>query len=518
MKLAVQARFYQILSAAWRHRYMIVLPPLVMPFIGLAIGMMSAKVYDSHTSFLIQESAKLNPFLEDLSVQTQIQQRIKALETLLHSRHILQQVAEDQSLLSTEASDQERERVIRRLSGQLKVSLHGSDLISLHYRSRQQAGMDKMLLQVREVFIDQLLAPERSSVSNSEQFLLAQIERQRKLLDQSEAALSNFRSQHALQLPSLLNANISELGSIKQLIAEKSVDLAGQKAALESLHTHLIRTNPIVGALEKQMIDLRSELVSLQARYTDRHSKVMTLQNKLHQLELEHRELQQLTEQVDSLDALERLWQASAQGEILTGLKGVEQPNNSSLIFQQVDEIENARARYMRLQTELTQLQQQQQEMLNLIQSSGDIEQNLLRLSRDLDVQKKVYQELLDRYERAKITGALGAYEQPNRIKVIDEPFIPGAPSNLPTLIFVMAGCVAGLAIGVGIALLKELTDSRLRYVQAVQAIAGVPVLARLPKVTESSYVLDLSGLDLDSSLSSDSDPSSPPVLEGELQ
>lgn len=517
MKLAVQARFYQILSATWRHRYMIVLPPLIMPFIGLFLGLMSAKVYDSHTSFLIQESAKLNPFLEDLSVETKIQQRIKALETLLHSRHILQQVAEDQLLLSKEASDQERERVIRRLSSQLKVSLHGSDLISLHYRSQVQTDMDKMLLQVREVFINQLLAPERSSVSNSEQFLLEQIERQRKLLDQSEQALSSFKSQYALQLPSLLNTNVSELGSIKQLIAEKSVDLAGQKAALDALHTHLLRTNPIVGALEKQMIDLRSELVSLQARYTDRHSKVVMLQNKLYQLEVEHQELQQLTEQVDSLEALERLWKASAQGHRQISLGETDTPSDRRLIFQQMDEVENARARYMRLQTELTQLQQQQQEMLNLIQSSGDIEQNLLRLNRDLEVQRKVYQELLDRYERAKITGALGAYEQRDRIKVIDEPFIPGAPSNLPTVVFVVAGCIAGLALGAGVALLRELTDSRLRYVQSVQEIAGVPVLARLPKVTESSYVLDLSGLDLDSPLASDADPSLPPALEGEL-
>jgi len=90
MQLGVQARFYKILAAAWRHRYLLIIPPLLMPFIGLGMSKLAPRIYDSHTSFLIQESAKLNPFLKDLSVETHIQQRIKALDTLLHSRHILQ--------------------------------------------------------------------------------------------------------------------------------------------------------------------------------------------------------------------------------------------------------------------------------------------------------------------------------------------------------------------------------------------------------------------------------------------
>lgn len=507
MQLAVQARFYRILCAAWRHRYLLVIPPLLMPFIGLGIGMMTPRVYDSHTSFLIQESAKLNPFLKDLSVETQIQQRMKALNTLLHSRHILQQVAEQQGLVGPEDSAAKRDSVIAQLSSRLTVNLYGKDLINIQYRSPTREKMASILTNVREVFINQLLAPERSSVSNSEQFLLNQLNRQRHILDQSEQALSDFKSRNVMQLPGLLNANVSEIGNLKRLIAEKETELAGQEGVQKSLHKQLLHTNPIVGILEKEMIQVKSDLVNLTARYTEKHSQVITARKRLERLENERQELITLLQSVESIEALERLWQAS----------GVSVPNEAGsrenmLILSQIQEIESGKARYNRLKQELASLRKQQSDMLQLINSSGDTEQTLLRLSRDLEVQRKVYRELLDRYERAKITGALGAYEQRDRIKIIDKAFEPSAPSNLSSMIFALAGLVSGLALGSGVAILLEVSDSRLRYITDVQEIAGVPVLSRLPRIKEESYVLDLDDL-----LIADTDaPDAGTVIEGE--
>lgn len=501
MQLGVQARFYKILAAAWRHRYLLIIPPLLMPFIGLGMSKLAPRIYDSHTSFLIQESAKLNPFLKDLSVETHIQQRIKALDTLLHSRHILHQVAEQQNLFAENISNSERDRVIRRLSSQLTVALYGSDLISIKFRSPQKENMAAILTSVRDVFINQLLAPERSSVSNSEQFLLNQLNRQRALLDQSEQALSEFKSQNLLQLPGLLNTNVNEISTLKRQIADKETELAGQQAVLDSLHTQLIHSNPILGSLEKQIIRIKSDLVNLKARYTDKHSKVIAANNRLDRLKNERQALMQLTDQISDIDQLERLWRAT--GTPLPSSITQSAPNASSitpqqglLIQTQMQEIESSRARFFRIQQELAQLKQQQQELLQLVNSSGDTEQTLLRLNRDLEVQRKVYSELLDRYERAKITGALGAYEQRDRIKIIDEAFEPSAPSNLPAVIYIAAGLVAGIAIGCGTALVLEISDCRLRYISEVQEIAQVPVLSRLPRIREENYILDLEAIE----------------------
>ena len=87
--ISLSQRFFIILTSAWRRRYMIVIPIIIMPFIGLIIAKISPKHYESHTSMLIQETAKMNPFLEDLAVSTMLKERLSALQTLLHKRLIM---------------------------------------------------------------------------------------------------------------------------------------------------------------------------------------------------------------------------------------------------------------------------------------------------------------------------------------------------------------------------------------------------------------------------------------------
>ena len=65
-----------ILSAIWRHRYLIILPAMILPVIALIISFLAPRTWESHTTILVQESAKMNPFLEDLSVSTDLKDRI----------------------------------------------------------------------------------------------------------------------------------------------------------------------------------------------------------------------------------------------------------------------------------------------------------------------------------------------------------------------------------------------------------------------------------------------------------
>lgn len=47
-----------------------------------------------------------------------------------------------------------------------------------------------------------------------------------------------------------------------------------------------------------------------------------------------------------------------------------------------------------------------------VVDSQGDTERQLAELERDLAVKRTLYQDLLLRYEKAKVTGDLGNFEQ----------------------------------------------------------------------------------------------------------
>lgn len=70
---------YIILFAAWRRRYLLVIPVLVMPLVGVAIGLLTPKEYESRTTFMVPQDANQTPTLKDLITQESLKDRFAVL-------------------------------------------------------------------------------------------------------------------------------------------------------------------------------------------------------------------------------------------------------------------------------------------------------------------------------------------------------------------------------------------------------------------------------------------------------
>ncbi|KZZ41293.1 hypothetical protein A3759_15995 [Thalassolituus sp. HI0120] len=494
---SVWGNFYLILMAAWRQRYVILIPVMILPVLGGVIGTTQGKVYDTHTTILVQETSKLNPFLEDLSVSTNLKERIAALDTLLHSRHVLTSVAEELQLFKEGIGQAEKDRIIRQLSSGIGLNQRGKDLVQISYRAGVPDKMKRTLEVVSKYFVDQLLAPERSSIAKSEEFIKAQIEEQKAQLLISEQALSDFKHKNAASLPAFHGGNVKRLRELRQLLAAKNVELSGATAELSSMDKQLTSTNPVVGALEKRIVGLTGELELLRSRYTDRHSKVVHAQRQLVQLRKKRNYLMEKTATLTP-EQVERLWNLAMSSTNNGEARGVasmaDQSRVSTLLVSQLQDIQKSKTKEQRLKQEISSIESQIRRMDIQVRSFATVERELTELERDLDTRKKLYNEFLKRYEMAKVTGSLGKFEEKNRIKIIDQPFTPSAPSNIPALIFVLAGIIGGLGLGTGLALLFELLDTTLRRSDQLQKMTNAPVLSRIPKLkplTISDTVFD---------------------------
>lgn len=466
-------RIYHMLEGAWRRRYMIMLPVLVLPFLGLAAGTLIPKKFSSHTTMLIQETAKMNPFLEDLAVSAMIKERMAALDTLLHSRFILKEVAQARGLISDDTPPLEQDTVISELSDALSMKMPGKDLIRIDYHSSSPEGMEETLQSVIEHFVEQLMAPERSSMQDSSVFLGEHLKLRRKELESAESALAEFRSQHAAQLPELHTSRVDRLAQLKQRLAEREALLAGAKKSLGGIGQQLSKTNPVLGRIEEQIVLIRGELALLLARYTERHSKVQAVSRNLRRLEDERRKVIEETE--SSALNPDQLWMIASQASVS------EEKQSQPLLISQLEGLQKARGVVDALSEEVATLHASIRSLQEQVSTLGAQEQKLSKLKRDLKVKRKLYEDLLERYEMARLTGSLGLFEREKRIKLVDRPFTPSGPSNLPTILFVIAGLFGGLSLGAGLALVAELTDSSIRRRAQLEAFTGAPVITRLP-------------------------------------
>ena len=473
--MSITIRIIEILNAVWRQRYVIVLPTLILPFVGLFVALMAPTVYVSHTSMLIQETAKMNPFLEDIAVSTMLKERLNALSTLLKSRHVLHSVATQQGLITNDTTPLEQERTIERLSSNLSVTQPGKDFLKIQLTAQTSDGMAPLLTSISEHFIEQLLAPERSSIRDSSEFLTIHIEKRREELDKAESALADYRNQNLAVTPEMQNQSLTQLANLKQNLAEKQAELAGVTRSLGSLDQQLSKTNPVIGRIEDQIIDIRSELTLLQARYTENHSAVQAKQRELTRLESERTLLLEVDQPNITSD---QLWDI-ASSSTLSDMNDV-QP----LLVTQLHSLQLLRSRYESLTEETNSLRSM---ILNIEKSAsnfGDTAKMMHRLERDSKIKRQLYDELLQRYEMAQLTGSLGIFEENKRVKIIDLPYTPSAPANLPTLIYVFAGFFGGLALGIGMAYLFELFNSSIRRPDQIKAITDTPLVITIPKVS----------------------------------
>ncbi|NVC63862.1 chain-length determining protein [Vibrio sp. 05-20-BW147] len=474
--MGLKLRLYSILVAAWRRRYVIVVPILVLPVVGALIGMSATPVYRSHTSMLIQETAKMNPFLEDIAVSTMLKDRLSALSTLLKSRHVLYSVGKQEGLITDEMSVAEQDRVIHQLASKLNVQQLGKDFIQIELLASSPKGMASLLSAVSDHFIEQLLAPERSSIRDSSEFLTVHIEKRRQELFVAEQALADFQNEFSADTPAMQAQNLTRLASLKQSLAEKEAELAGVEKTLGSLDQQLSKTNPVIGKIEEQIISIRSELALLSAKYTEQHSAVQAKVRELSRLEQERHSL--LSNRTTTLNT-DQLWDIASSSTL------GDSSDNQPLLVTQLQQLQVIRGRYEALNEETVSLKTMIDALEQKANQFGNTAKDINRLEREVKVKRQLYEELVQRYEMAQLTGSLGIFEQNKRVKVIDVPFTPSAPSNLPVILFILVGIVAGVALGAGLAMFFEIFDSTIRSQQQLRTLLNTPVLTVIPRIKE---------------------------------
>ena len=478
MNTSIIINIHLILAAIWRYRYLIIVPATTLPVIAVIICFISPRNWQAHTTILVQESAKMNPFLEDLSVSTDLENRITTLDTLLHSRHMLLNVAQDLSLIDKNSTDLQKDQLMKELSAALKVQLIGKDLVKLVYQTDSPENMVAVLLMVRKRFLETLLAPELSALEASESFLKGQLKIKAIELQAAELRLAEFKQYNAEHLPRLYNANSSRFGQLNDLLEQRKIALSGALAAKRTIRTRLAQVDPVMSEIEQSIVNTKGELAILRSRYTDKHSRVQISLRRLGQLQHERETQSKTSYKINEVD-LNRLW------EVANNMQAGKLDNNQNLLLvSQLQELQLSDGHVEQIKEEINSIERQTALLKASLAGTGELERQLLELERDLKVKRELYSDLLYSFERAKITGALGKFKQPERIKIIDEPYKPSLPTNFPLSIFLLAGIIGGISLGGGLALFAELADTSIRAKHQLEAITSAPVLTRLPRIT----------------------------------
>jgi len=300
------------------------------------------------------------------------------------------------------------------------------------------------------------------------------LENAKRNLDDMDAKVAAFKKQYVGQLPedaennlkilmglnSQLEANTQTLNRAQQDKAYTESMLAQQLGAWKSSQAS---TNP--QTLEKQLSDMQSQLLQLQARYTDDHPDVIKAKADIAEVKKKLAEVNKATANTTDAD----LEKGSAQ----------EPPELRQLrlqIHQYNDLVAAATRDQKRLQQEITQYQ-------GRVSLSPAVEQQYEQLTRDSATAKKTYEELLADKSKADLTANMTNQAQGERMHEIQPASLPESPSFPNRLIFAGGGFGAGLALGIVLAMWLEFRDKSIRTEADAEAALELPMLVAVPWV-----------------------------------
>ncbi len=468
----IQHLSLRLIYAAWWRRYLIVLPILIMPFVGFAAGKLVPKTYTSTMTMLVQEPASINPFLEDLAIETGLAERMQALLEQMRTRTTLSDVASDLGWISPASSPDQVNAALQRLRTQTRIRLVGQEVVEVAYFDGTPQGMALVVNAVAQRFVDHLLAPAQSSVEASERFLGEELERFTEELNAAELRLAAFKSANAEALPELHMQNVQALADVRQRLSTLRSERSGQEARLGSSTLRVTQTNPILGSIDTRIAALQVELADLLVRYTDAHSEVRRVRDEIEVLRLRRAEIEQESIAAVGADP-ERLW----------NMLSSDSPETRSLIQDQLANLEQGRNSLVRLDREIETLEAQEAELAERVRRYADVEREIVTLERDVEVKRTLMEQLSERYEMAKVTGSLGRQTTPDLIRIIDQPRDPSAPNTMSLIFYVIAGLFGGIAIGCGLAFAAELLDTTITRPGVIAELVALPVISRIPYV-----------------------------------
>ncbi len=486
VKEQIKRLIYLGLYALYTRIKLFIIPFCIIPIVVIALGLSAQKQYTNHATILIEESALLNPYLDDLSFSFQLSDRMAALRTLVISRKVLIAVAKETQLIAEDATPKQVEEIHQQLSKALSLSLIGDELVRINFIWHDQTQMKPVLEKVVEKFIERLLAPTKASLDTSEQFFFKQLDSLREKLELSEEALAVFKTQNSNTLPDVLHSNRQTFDNLLSEKQQKLIALSGAKAKLNALVSKVGQANPILGNLEEKIVRTESELSLLRTRYTEKHSKIIEKKRTLANLKNRQQALLESSEKLDTTN-LDQLWQMV---NTLPSGDGKE----SSVLVSQLLALEEARNNLLQQEQEFAMLEEQVKLVSERLLVTSDVEKQLRKLERDYEVKQSLYKDMLSRYEMAKVTGKLVKYEGPDKVKTIERAYSPTQPINTSMVMTVIVGLILGIFTGGASVFVAALCDSHLKDIKTIEKLTSAQVVTVLPIVNAETNFGNIEG------------------------
>ncbi len=462
--------------AIWLKRWIALVVAWLVCIVGWAVIFKLPDQYQASARVHIDTQSLLKPLLRGLTFSTSANQQVNLMVTTLLSRPNLEKVARMTDLDLTARTDQEMDELLDDLKDSIELArVDRQDLYKISYTHEDREMAKRVVQSVLTVFVENTLGENREESVTAKRFLDAELKEYEQRLKESEARVVEFKRKNVGYLSGVgndyyqrLQQSMGELESAKLVLIEAKRQQESIEEQIEDQEEELSfifdQTSSEGSTIyDSRIAALETRLDEMFLKYTDKHPDVITIKSQIEDLKDKREE--ELSKRSDVVDQ--------------------ENPVMQSLKLS----LSQAEAQVAALEARVSSHRSKVENLKKLVHTIPAIEAEMADLNRDYGVIKKKHQELLNRREQASITQKASQASDDIEFKVIDPTRAAFEPSGPPRILYMSAVLVAGLALGVGAALLLVLIKPTFASVRMLALQTGMPVLGAVAYVrTEEQF------------------------------
>jgi polysaccharide chain length determinant protein (PEP-CTERM system associated) len=467
-----------LVNAAWRRRWIIAVPFVVLSLFTVLVAQMLPNRYRSEALLQVMPQQVPENFVRP-TVTTRLDVRLPLLAQTILSRTQLERIVQDFNLYSKDRQHAIMEDVIERMRSKdiLIGGRNGGRIEGDSFTIGFEASDPRVAMQVAEklagLFIKENLQDRSVFAEQTDQFLQSQLDDTRRQLKQYEKQLEDFRRANPGRMPGetattqqALVAAQSQLQALQDSInRDRDRQMMLQQmmrdtaAKNDAAATQPVQEDPTRPSAAKQLETARLILRNLETRLTPEHPDIKAQKRLIRDLE-----------------------QKAAAEALLHPVSPGAAPST------QPDPTADMQTESAMLDRRVASKQEQEKQLIasiddyrHQLEAVPAVETHLTELMRDYTTLQTTYQNLLAKSEEAKIASNLERRQIGEQFKIIDPAPLPQRPYSPDRPKIMVMGFVLALGAGVGIAGLLEFLDKSLRTEEDVLSALSLPVLALVP-------------------------------------
>jgi len=462
-------QFRIALHQVWRRRWLAMAIAWGVAVLGWLVIALIPNSYESKARLFVQMQSIL-PNQIGITPEERANQLLRLKQTLTSNEN-LEHVVRRTDLNSLVASESDLNGVVADLRRRVVITAQpdgGLEIVATSnisgFSNGQNARTAAATVQgLIDLFIERNASGDSRETGQSLQFLDEELRRREIALQEAEQRRMEFEQRFMGLLPGE-GSILQRMSAARAEIANLDQQIAAAQGALNSMRGQLAATPQTLpgvgdnsGTASGQVAQLEGQIAQYRARgWTDSHPDVIATRQQIARL------------------------QPYAQAERRSGnTGGIANPSYVSLralMSEREAQLASATARRNQLQSDLAQLSARQS-------SEPGMAAEQTRLTRDYDVLKQQYDQLLANREQVRLRSDVATRTSPLNIQVVEPPSVPGAPSAPNRPIFLTLVLVAAAGAGLATAFIAGQLQTTFPTQRRLAEVTGLPVLGTVSEV-----------------------------------